>query len=170
MPTNSYMFLIAGLIPMIIGAIYYNDMVFGKTLSGINDVTDPKMKKGHHPSVYLITYIFCCMIAMTLMGMCIHQTHIYQLLMPEVAESGSDLTVVYNDLMSNYGTRFRTFGHGALHGAITSVFFVVPLIGVLALFESRGWKYILIHGLYWMISLILMGGLLCKTLVFPILE
>ena len=77
---------------------------------------------------------------------------------------------MYNDLMAIYGSRFRTFGHGALHGGTTAVFFVMPLIGVPSLFESRGWKYILIHSLYWMICLILMGGLLCQTLVFPILE
>ena len=170
MPVNSYMFLVAGLIPMIIGALYYSDMIFGKQLSEINGVKDDQMKKGHHPSVYIIAYIFCCMISMVVMGMSIHQTHVFQLLMPEVAESGSDLVIVYNDLMANYGTRFRTFGHGALHGGTTSVFFVMPLIGVLALFESRGWKYILIHSLYCMICLILMGGLLCQTLIFPILE
>lgn len=170
MPTNSYMFLIAGLIPMILGAIYYSDMIFGKTLSEINGVSDSNMKKGHHPSVYIFAYIFCCMIAMIVMGMSIHQTHVFQLFIPEVLESQSELMLVFNDLMAKYGTRFRTFGHGAIHGAVTSVFFVIPLIGVMALFESRGWKYILIHGLYWMISLTLMGGLLCKTLVFPILE
>ena len=170
MPVNSYMFLVAGLIPIIIGALYYSDVIFGKQLSKINGVKDDQMKKSHHPTVYIFAYIFSCMIAMTVMGLSIHQTHLLQLLMPEVAESGSDLMQVYNDLMAKYGTRFRTFGHGALHGGITSVFFVMPLIGVLALFESRGWKYILIHSLYWMICLILMGGLLCRTIVLSVLE
>jgi len=170
MPVNAYMFLVAGLIPMILGAIFYSEMMFGKSLDRINGVSDEITKKGHSPSVYVFAYIFCCMIAMIVMGMCIHQTHVFQMLVPEVFESGGESMMVYNDLMVKYGDRFRTFGHGALHGGVTAVFFVTPLIGVLALFEGRGWQYILIHGLYWMICLILMGGLLCKTLVFPVLE
>jgi hypothetical protein len=63
--------------------------------------------------------------------------------------------------MDTYGDRFRTFKHGALHGGITSIFFVLPMIAIPAMFERRSAKYILIHAGYWFISLCIMGGIIC---------
>jgi len=84
--------------------------------------------------------------------------------MPEMMDQGSE---IYKDgvaFMEKYGDRHRTFGHGAAHGIFFSIFIALPLIAVNALFERRGWKYIMIHWGYWMISSILIGGLLCATL------
>jgi hypothetical protein len=85
-------------------------------------------------------------------------------------ESGSAEMIAFNDLMTQYGGNFRTFGHGAGHGVMFTVLFVLPLIAINALFERRGWKYIFIHTGFWLINLALMGGLLCATLVYPVLQ
>ena len=61
-----------------------------------------------------------------------------------------------------YGENFRTFKHGALHGTIAGIFFALPVFGIIALFERRSWKYVLIHLGFWVITLALMGGVLCQ--------
>jgi len=43
----------------------------------------------------------------------------------------------YTAFMADYGTAFRTFKHGALHGFLTGLLFITPTIGVNALFEKR---------------------------------
>ncbi|MEM1124805.1 MAG: DUF1761 domain-containing protein [Bacteroidota bacterium] len=78
--------------------------------------------------------------------------------------SGSAAQQQFNELMAQYGDHHRSFGHGALHGGIIALFAALPLIGINALFERRGWKYIWIHTGYWFITLALIGGLLCATL------
>jgi len=67
----------------------------------------------------------------------------------------------YNAFMADYGTAFRTFKHGALHGFMTGLFFVLPVIGVGAMHEGRSWKYVLIAGGYWVVTCTLMGGIIC---------
>lgn len=88
------------------------------------------------------------------------------MMMPGVMESGSAAMNDFNVLMSTYGGNFRTFGHGALHGVITALIFVFPLIATNSLFERKSWKYNLIHVGYWLISLALVGGVLCATLEY----
>ncbi|MBL4587462.1 MAG: DUF1761 domain-containing protein, partial [Flavobacteriales bacterium] len=61
-----------------------------------------------------------------------------------------------------YGTVHRSFGHGAAHGLAASLFFVLPVLGINALFERKGFKYIAINVGYWMLTLILMGGVICQ--------
>jgi len=36
----------------------------------------------------------------------------------------------------------------------------LPIIAVSSLFERRSWKYIAIHGGYWVLSLGIMGGII----------
>ena len=53
-----------------------------------------------------------------------------------------------------------TFQHGAFHGAFMALFVALPIIGQKALFEQRGFKYVLINVGYWVVTLALMGGIL----------
>jgi hypothetical protein len=62
--------------------------------------------------------------------------------------------------MNLKGNDFRTFKHGALHGFFSGLFIALPILGTNALFEQKGWKYILINVGCWTITLALMGGLL----------
>ena len=163
-PSNFWMYFIAALIPMIVGAIYYHPKVFGTSWMKINGFTEETLKKGNMAVIFGVSYLFSLFIATTMAGISIHQGAVAQLMMPEIMDSGSAAQQQFNDLMSTYGTRFRSFGHGAIHGIFFTIFLVLPLIGINSLFERRGWKYIWVHTGYWAISLILMAGLLCSTL------
>ncbi len=167
MPTNFYMLFVAALIPMIVGAVYYHPKVVGNVWMKTNNFTEESLQGGKMAVIFGVSYIFSVLLTMVLFGMVIHQTQVLSLLMPEVMESGSVAQQDFYDIMDKYGNNFRTFKHGALHGALLTIFFVLPVIGINALFERRGWKYILIHTGYWLITLILMGGLLCQVLKFP---
>ena len=67
----------------------------------------------------------------------------------------------YRAFMADYGTTFRTFGHGALHGFMTGVFLALPLIATNSLYERRSWKYSLVTGGFWIVCFMLMGGIIC---------
>ena len=67
----------------------------------------------------------------------------------------------YNAFMADYGTAFRTFKHGALHGTIAGLFIALPIIGTNALFERKSAKYIFINSGYWIVTLAIMGGIVC---------
>ena len=62
---------------------------------------------------------------------------------------------------AKYGTLHRTFTHGLVHGMITVVFFGLPIMATNAMFERRGWKYVMINFFYWFITVGIMGGIVC---------
>ena len=67
----------------------------------------------------------------------------------------------YVAFVADYSNEFRTFGHGALHGTMTGILFISPMIAINALYEQKSWKYILINSGYWTLSLLVMGGIIC---------
>lgn len=166
MPTNFYMWFVAALIPMAVGAVYYNEKVFGSAWMKANGFKSEDLEGANMAVIFGVSYLFSVLVAFFMTNVVIHQIGVFQMMVPGVTEAGSDIQKHYNELMVQYGDNFRTFGHGAFHGILTTIVFVLPLIGINALFERRGWKYIFIHVGYWAICLALMGGLLCATLEF----
>ncbi len=162
------MFFVAALIPMIVGAIYYHPKVVGNAWMKTNGFTEESLQEGNMALIFGLSYFFSFLLAFFYSGMVIHQSSMFSLFVPEIMESGSEIQQDFNALMAKYGDRHRNFGHGAVHGVFTTIFFVLPLIAVNSLFERRGWKYIMIHFGYWFITLVLMGGLLCATLNYPL--
>lgn len=66
-----------------------------------------------------------------------------------------------NGQVTDVTNKFRTFKHGSFHGIIGAIFFALPILGINALFERRGAKYIFLHLGYWVITMALMGGVIC---------
>jgi len=164
MPTNFYMFFVAGLIPLIVGAVYYSPMIAGNAWMKTNKFTKESMEGANMPVIMGLAYLLSWFIAFMMANFVIHQGGAFGMMFPEVMESGSATQQHFNELMQQYGENSRSFKHGVLHGVLVAVFFVAPIIAINALFERRGWKYMLIHIGYWLISLALVGGLICATL------
>jgi len=167
MPTNFYMFFIAAIIPMIVGAAYYSPMLVGKSWMKVNGFKEEDLEGGNMIAIFGGAYILSVLAAFALSGLVIHQPSVFQLGVPEVLNAGSPEQLQMAEFMKMFGDKHRNFGHGVLHGGIIALLLVLPIIGINSLFERRGWKYIFIHFGYWLITLMLMGGLLCATLEYP---
>ncbi len=167
MPTNFYMWFIAALIPLVVGAVYYHEKVFGSAWMRTNGFKASDLEGGNMALILGLSYFFGVMIAAVLTGMVIHQTNVFQMMLPDVLEPGNPAQEQFTNLMAQYGDRYTSPGHGFLHGGILALFFVMPIIAINALFERRGWKYVAIHTGYWFIALGAMGALLCATIEYP---
>lgn len=155
MEMNFYAVIVAAIIPIVIGFIWYSPKIFGKAWMKVAEMTEEKMKGGNMAVILGVSLLLSLMLALSVNGMVIHQVSAAQLAFTKPdAES-------FKIFMEEFGNVHRTFGHGALHGAIGGVFFVLPILGINALFERRGWKYIFIHTGYWVVTLAAMGALLC---------
>ncbi len=166
MPTNWWMFFVSAAIPLLVGFFWYGNMGFGKKWMSVNGFSEEDLQGANMALIFGLSYFFCVMISFVYSGMVIHQTSIFQVMMPEIQDSNSEVFAYAQDFFAKYGDRHRTFSHGAVHGVLLAIFFVFPLISINALFERRGWTYIFIHFGYWLVCLVLMGGLLCTTLTF----
>ena len=160
MKPNFLGILLAALIPMVIGIIWYNPKVFGNAWMKASGMDAEKAKGANMPLILGLSFLFSFFLAFALQFIVIHQSHIYSLLAgePGINEAGSEVNNLLTSLIAKYGDRFRTFKHGALHGTIAGITLALPFIGTNALFERKGFKYIAINAGYWIVSLALMGG------------
>ncbi|MDY2586512.1 DUF1761 domain-containing protein [Winogradskyella aquimaris] len=155
MELNYLAIVVAAIVPLIMGAVWYNPKVLGTAWMKASGMTEEKIKSGNIPVIFGITLVLSFMLAFTVNGMVIHQVGATQL-----AYSNPDAES-FQAFMAEFGNMHRSFGHGALHGAIGAIFFVLPVLGINALFERKGWKYILINVGYWVVTLTIMGAIVC---------
>ena len=130
---NWLSFILATLLPMILGSIYYHKALFGKAWMNSVGLTEEDLQKGNMPVIFGVSILMSALIAFFMLNFCNGE-----------AQEG----------------QFDTFKHGAVHGLIISVFFVIPIFITNGLFERKSWKNMLINTGYWLITLALMGGIL----------
>jgi hypothetical protein len=161
---NFLIIAIAALIPLLIGFIWYNPKVCGTAWIKETGLTEEQLKSGNMSKIFILLYIFSFLIAFFLGPIVIHQFGLYSIVMgnPDITNPSSELSITITNFMAKYGSNFRTFKHGALHGTMTSIFLVMPIVGINALFERKTFKYTLIHTGFWAVCLAIMGGLICQ--------
>ncbi len=163
MQVNFLVLLIAAVVPMIVGFIWYNPKTLGAAWMKAAEVSEDKMKGANMAVIFGLSFVFAYLLAMAEQFMVIHQYHVYSIFQgdPTMSDPNSATSLMINDFMAKYGNNFRTFKHGALHGTIAGLFVALPIIGTNALFERKSFKYIFINAGYWTITLALMGGVIC---------
>ena len=157
MPFNIYAILVASLVTLLVGFVWYNPKVFGTIWMNETGMTDEKAKQGNMLKVFGLTIFYSLMLAFILPALVIHQ-------MGALGMVGGDPSLAkptYEAFLADYGTAFRTFKHGALHGFMAGLFIALPITAINSLFEQKSWKYILINAGYWTISMMIMGGIIC---------
>ena len=165
MEMNFNVLFLAALVPMIIGFFWYGPL-FGNAWMKEMGFTKESLAGTNMVKTLIISYVFSFFIASFLIFVVIHQSGVYSTLAgePGFNEKAGEGFAFFQDFINTFGDRFRTFGHGALHGVITSIFFVLPILSIVALFEKKTVKYVAINAGYWMVTLAIMGGIVCQWL------
>jgi hypothetical protein len=120
-------------------------------------MTDEQVKGGNMAKIFGLALLFAIMLTFSLQGITIHQMGAFSLVGGDVENALPS----YQAFMDDYGDAFRTFKHGVFHGVLAGIFIVLPILGTNALFERKGAKYIFINTGYWIVTLGIMGGIIC---------
>ena len=149
---------------LIVGYIWYHPKIMGKALQAASGITDQKIKSANMGLILGLVFLFNFMLSMAMHSAVIHQGGLGSMLqdVPAMKDKTSETFKAYEYLSSTYKMNFRSFKHGALHGFIMSLFFALPLIGTIGLYERKNSKYIFVHWGYWAIVLMLIGGIICQ--------
>ncbi|HRH10240.1 MAG TPA: DUF1761 domain-containing protein [Bacteroidia bacterium] len=163
MDFHFYVPFVAAIIPLLIGFIWYNPKVFGNAWMKASDLTEEKMKGANMALIFGLTYVLSLFVAFGLISITIHQIHLFSIFAddPGAKDPNSEVGKLMAGIFEKYGSNFRTFKHGAFHGILASLMLALPLIGINALFERKGFKYIAINVGYWIVSFAIMGGIVC---------
>lgn len=157
MEINFLALIAAAASTLIIGFIWYNPKVFGTIWMKESGTTEDKMKGANMALIFGMAVFYAFLMAMVLQFLTIHQWGAIGMIGGDATNAKPSFTAFMND----YGTAFRTFKHGMLHGFIAGLFLALPIVGTNALFERRSWKYTLISGGYWIVCFMIMGGIIC---------
>ena len=157
MEINFVALLLSALSTLVVGFVWYHPKVFGTIWMNESGMTEDKMKGSNMILIFGMSIFYAFLISFVLQILVIHQTGAIGM----IGGDPSKALPSFQAFMTDYGTAFRTFKHGALHGFMTGLFFALPIIGVGALYERRSWKYVLIAGGYWVVSCMIMGGIIC---------
>ncbi|PNQ74811.1 DUF1761 domain-containing protein [Hanstruepera neustonica] len=157
MEINFLALITAAVSALVIGFVWYNPKVFGTAWMKAAEMTEEQIKGGNMAKIFGLALLFAFLLAFALQFITIHQTGA----MGMVGGDPSQALPSYDAFMADYGNAFRTFKHGALHGTIAGIFIALPIIGTNALFERKGAKYIFINSGYWIVTLAIMGGIVC---------
>lgn len=131
--------IVASLIPLVTGFIWYNPKVFGTAWMKETGMTEEKAKGMNPGKTYGLAVVFAFLIAF--------------MMWPQVLIGGAPGEA--------HGVEpFMTFKHGAFHGALVGLLFVLPVFATNALFEMKSAKYVMINSGYWIVTMALMGGLI----------
>lgn len=164
MEFNFLMTALAALVPMVIGFLWYGPMLFQNAWMKELGFTKESLEGGNMALIFGLSYVLSFLFAFLLQTLVIHQFAAQSVLMgePGFVEGTGEAFTYFEAFMQNYGDRFRTFGHGALHGGLMGVFVVLPVMGTNALFERKSFKYVAINVGYWIVTMAIMGGILCQ--------
>jgi hypothetical protein len=154
--------LLSALIPLLVGMIYYHPKVFGNIWMKVAGVSPDLQKNANMLIVFTKMILVSIPLAFVIQFLVIHQFLFFSMLAndPSISTPGSPTNIFFKETMSKYGMEFRTFKHGAFHGAFSGLLLAMPIITISSLFENKNWKYILVHTFYWVIVLGLMGGVI----------
>jgi len=159
MEFNYLAILVAAVVPMVLGFLWYNPKLFGNAWMRESGMTEEKMKSRNMGVIFGVSFLLSILLAFFMQFLTIHQIGALGMI-------GGDSTVEgvlpsYKAFMDDYGSAFRTYKHGALHGFLAGIFIVLPVMGTNGLFERKSWKYIFINVGYWTLCLTVMGAIIC---------
>lgn len=158
MNINFLALLLAALSTLVVGFIWYNPKVFGTIWMRESGMTEEKMKGSNMIAIFGMSFVYAFLISFLMQMLVIHQFGAMGMI-------GGDETKAlpsYSAFMADYGTTFRTFKHGVLHGFMSGLFLALPIIGTNALYEKRSFKYVLVTGGFWIVCFMVMGGIICS--------
>ncbi len=163
MSINFIAVLVAALVPTIVGFLWYNPKLFGNAWMKAADMTEEKIKGGNMPVIFGVSFLLSFLLAMNMNTLAIHQNNIDGVFMvgSESPAADSEEGILLATFHEKYDGLNRTFGHGAIHGLFATIFFILPILGTNALFERKSGKYIFINVGYWLVTVMIMAGIVC---------
>ncbi len=154
MEFNFIAIIVAALVPLILGFIWYNPKVFGSAWMRESGITEEQIKKGNMPLIFGLSLVFAFLLAFFIPFLVIHEMGVYGM---TEGQLDGETTKAF---LAEWAGKYRSFTHGALHGGMAGLFFALPILATNGLFERKTWKHIFINAGYWIVCLAIMGAII----------
>lgn len=158
MNLNYLAFFLISFVPLIIGLYWYHPKSVISQWSRVEFVN----LKNLSFSKLVIFFLLSFTLVYGYINLVIHQMGFYELFFTDIMKGSQEAETIVTDFLQKYGDKHRHFGHGALHGLINAFVLALPFIGIHALLENKSKRYVMHHFSYWLITSILISGLISE--------
>ncbi|MCB9182410.1 MAG: DUF1761 domain-containing protein [Flavobacteriales bacterium] len=161
MTINWLVQLVAALVPMLVGFIWYNPKVFGNTWMRAAGMTEEKIKGGNMALIFGVSFVMAFLFGLAYKILADHGTMFDAFFRP-VAEHGMGVDTAtpfgaeLKGHVDAYVARYSSWTHGLAHSIILSIVVILPIIVTNALFERKSFAYMLVNWGYWAVTVALM--------------
>lgn len=161
---NFLIVVAAAVVPLVTGFVWYHPKLFGEKWKTAAGLTDEKIKSANMGLIFGLTLLLSMVLAFFMQLIVIHQVHIHSFLrsQPGFDQADSEAAQLLKRIDELFSGSYRTFKHGVFHGVLAGLMFAMPILAINALFERKGFRYVAINSGYWMLTLGLMGGIVCQ--------
>lgn len=154
MEFNFIAILVAALVPMLLGFFWYGPLLFQNAWMKASGVTEETIKSGNMAVIFGVSLLLAILLSFFTQFLVVHEMGVYG--MTEGQLEGETVKA----FLAEWSGKYRSFGHGAIHGIMAGVMFVFPIIAIINLFERKPWKLTFINAGYWVIVLAIMGAII----------
>lgn len=158
MNLNYLAFFLISFIPLVIGFFWYQP---SNPLSKWSD-TQTKNPKDLSVKQVIITFLLSFTLVYGYINLIIHQMGFYELFYTDIMKGNNEAEQIVADFLGKYGEKHRHFVHGVFHGVINAFVFALPFIASTAILNNKGWKHVIYHFVYWLITSAIIGGLISE--------
>ena len=141
---NFLALIVAALVPMIMGFVYYHPKVLGSLWMKANGFTLESIGTGPKPVMYLLALVVSFLLA-------------FFVWINVTGAGGVDQLQVTDP---KDGHSYVTFCHGVVHGVLISLTVILPVFVTMTIFEKRSWSWAFVNWGYWALTVTLMAGIL----------
>ena len=159
MEINFLAILVAAIVPLVLGFIWYNPKFLGTVWMREAEMTEEKMKSGNMAVIFGLSLLLSFLLAFFVQTLTIHQFGALGMIGGDPAADG--ILPSFQAFMDDYGNAYRTYKHGAFHGLLAGIFIVFPILATNGMFERKSWKLTFINTGYWTLALTIMGAIVC---------
>ena len=157
----------AAFIPFLVAFIWFHPKVFGgttwATVAGLTPAQNETPVKPYQLGLSILLNFF---VAFGLYSLAVHESGVFGMVNADTAALTTGTAAAF---LAEYSGRHLSVGHGMIHGGIQTVLcFVLPILGYAVIFERKSKKYLFINLGFWIISLALMGGVICQWGTIPV--
>jgi len=158
MNLNYLAFFLISFIPFLIGLYWYHPKSVISKWSGERFIRLAHLSLFQKAIFFFLSFLF----VYGYINIVIHQMGFYELFFTDIMTGSHEAEAIVKDFLGKYGAKHRHFGHGVFHGIINAFVFALPFIGIHGLLENKGRKYMIHHFTYWLITSMLISGLISE--------
>lgn len=166
MSPNILVLLASALIPFVVATIWFHKGLFGgENWHRMSDMSAEKAASPVKPLKLFLSLILNAFLAFGMYLFSIHEAGVFGMVGGETELMKTGTAAAF---LAEYGGDFHTLTHGLAHGLGATLFYILPFLGYIVIFEKKSAKYFWVYLIYWLISLTLMSMVICLWGASPI--